>query len=304
MRQEPIFGRMRSVSVPLEKSRAASRMLLIYRTEAIGRAQRSPRRYTSLVRCNVTDVGKRRIIIGAIGGDRQKESAMALGKAVVEAGCILLTGGKIQDSDEVKDAAMLGAASAEAGGSVARLVGILPSENIVWDESIIHRLFLQTGRPHNIRNVINGLTPDVLVVFGGSMGTLAEAAFALAARKPLFFCGLPTCAVIGRLLRNFRDCFSDRDGANNEDVDIFLRDPVNAFPNAWNDPPSVAELKEGLANLLTNASNSAVSQTELVASCIAAATNLGPTGQTGFPGLPGDSTAKARFEANIERISI
>ena len=50
---------------------------------------------------------QRRIVIGAIGGDGHKEAAMAFGKAVAEQGCILLTGGKLQEdeseSGEVKD---------------------------------------------------------------------------------------------------------------------------------------------------------------------------------------------------------
>lgn len=113
-------------------------------------------------------MAQRRIIIGAIGGDGQKEAAVALGKAVAEAGCILLTGGELRDSDEVKDAAMLGAASTRATGSTPRLVGIIPSNIPKWDESVENALFLRTGLEHNFRNVINGLTPDVLIVFGGS----------------------------------------------------------------------------------------------------------------------------------------
>jgi predicted Rossmann-fold nucleotide-binding protein len=160
----------------------------------------------------------RRIIVGAIGGDRQKEGALALGKAVAEAGCILLTGGKLltgQDpgANEVKHAAMIGAVSAKGAGSIARLVGIIPDNRteIVpgernWDESVEKSLFLLTGLPSNLRNLINGVTPDVLVAFGGGRGTLAELAFALAARKKII---LWDCASHQRLLSNFRKYFSD-----------------------------------------------------------------------------------------------
>ncbi|WP_429226013.1 hypothetical protein [Inquilinus ginsengisoli] len=39
--------------------------------------------------------------------------------------------------------------------------------------------------PHNVRNVINGWTPGIVVAFTGTRGTLAEIAFARAARKPV-----------------------------------------------------------------------------------------------------------------------
>jgi uncharacterized protein (TIGR00725 family) len=247
-------------------------------------------------------VSQRRVIIGAVGGDRQKDAAKAIGRAVAEAGCILLTGGNPQDSDEVKDAAMVGAASAEAGSSVARLIGILPSHAVIWDDSTDRRLFLHTGLKHNLRNVITGVTPDVVVVFGGSRGTLAEAAFAVAAGKPLFFCHSPTS--VDRLLGNFRKHFSEDDNSGNKDIVEYLGKPVHEFPAAWKVRPSVENLKSRLAELLIQASDTELKQTELVTRCIAAATDGGPLGQTGFPGLPGDPTSKARFEAVVERMSL
>jgi uncharacterized protein (TIGR00725 family) len=243
---------------------------------------------------------QRRIVIGAIGGNRQKIAAVAFGKAVAEAGCILLTGGRIRDSDEVKDAAMVGAVSAEASGSVARLVGILPSDKMGWDETRNRSLFLETGLAHNLRNVINGLTPDVLVIFGGSKGTLAEAAFAVAANKQLFFSGP---SVIERLRSNFNTYFVGSNYDQHACLEEYLRMPMIAYRDAWNRSLTVGELTAGLANLLVKASEIAVTPTELVSSCIAAATKAGPLGQTGFPGLPIDPCAKSRFEAIIERIS-
>ena len=93
---------------------------------------------------------QRRIVIGAIGGDGHKEAAMAFGKAVAQQGCILLTGGTLQkyesESNEVKDAAMFGAKSAEITGAVARLIGILPNNEgkEIWVTTNRH-LFLDTG---------------------------------------------------------------------------------------------------------------------------------------------------------------
>ncbi|SIO02211.1 TIGR00725 family protein [Bradyrhizobium erythrophlei] len=173
-------------------------------------------------------------MIGAIGGDRHQDAAKAFGKAVAEQGCILLTGGReLQESDEVKDAAMIGARSAEITGAVARLVGILPSEKESW-VATSRRLFLDTGLKHNIRNVINGLTPDVLVVFGGGGGTLAEAAFAIAASKPIFFGDLP--ASRDRLIKNFKKYFV----GSKQDVDLYLGEPLGARPDSGRDRAFIA----------------------------------------------------------------
>jgi SLOG cluster4 family len=204
----------------------------------------------------------------------------------------------------VKDAAMLGAASARAHGSTARLVGIIPSDTINWDQSVRNALFLRTGLKHNVRNVINGLTPDVVVVFGGGRGTLAEAAFALAARKPLFFCNLPSNQVCERLLENYRKYFAGTERTYNHDVDTYMQQPLTIFREAFDPVPSVAQLKKSLANFLSGAANTAGSAREIVRSCITAAANDSSLTNTGFPGLPGDLTAKIRFEMVINRISI
>lgn len=239
----------------------------------------------------------RRIIIGAIGGDRQKDAAKAFGKTVAEAGCILLTGGKLRNSDEVKDAAMIGAVCAESSGVAARLVGILPSKEIEWDETSNKSLFLATGLTHYVRNVINGLTPDVLIVFGGSKGTLAEAAFAVAANRPLFFAG-PTSDVADRLDKNFDKYFR-----TNGDVDEYLQKPLNAYRQAWRCSPTVEELKRGLDSLLKNARKRTLAPTELVARCKDATAKVSLLDPTGFPGLPNQPSSKTKFEAIIRRIS-
>ena len=76
---------------------------------------------------------RRCVILGAIGGDKQEDAARAFGAAVAEAGCILLTGGGDRDDDEVKNASIHGAMTAERrGAAVARFVGILPSQRLNW----------------------------------------------------------------------------------------------------------------------------------------------------------------------------
>jgi predicted Rossmann-fold nucleotide-binding protein len=148
---------------------------------------------------------KRQIIIGAFGGDRQKSVGEEFGAAVARAGYILLTGGDIRDCDEIKNATMIGAARSEDQDRkvVARLIGILPDGPREWLHPCHTRLFLKTGLPHYVRNVINGMTPDVIVAFGGGPGTLAEVAFAKAAGKEVIFYG-----ALKRLNRDLRKYFN------------------------------------------------------------------------------------------------
>jgi hypothetical protein len=150
--------------------------------------------------------------------------------------------------------------------------------------------------------VINGLTPDALVVFGGSKGTLAEAAFALAARKPLFFCHLPSDQVSGRLLRNFHKYFATSAG-NRTDLETYLVKPLEAFQEEWNPMPSIARLTNALVDFLNVGSNPTGTAREVVKRCIAAVGDVNLLDKTGFPGLPVDPTARDRFEEIVRRIS-
>jgi uncharacterized protein (TIGR00725 family) len=243
---------------------------------------------------------RRRIVIGVIGGDRQESAARDLGQAVAAAGCILLTGGSLDDAgfpDEVKNAAMRGAA--DASGSVARLVGVLSGGPVEWSEATPKSLFLRTGLKHSVRNVINAVTPDAVIVFGGGKGTLAEAAFALAAHKPVFLGSAAGGA--DRLRKNFRQHFDQRDRTDPA-IAEYLDGPLKTFPMAWKTPPSVEELKDALADFLSGAVDPSGSYDELVAQCVGSAA-AAASEETGFPGLPGDPTAKARFETIVQRIS-
>jgi uncharacterized protein (TIGR00725 family) len=188
---------------------------------------------------------KRHIIIGAIGGDKQEKPATDFGEAVARADCILLTGGGNKVSDQVKDASILGAKNAAQKNCVlARFVGILPSDDYRWKQEKTS-LLLHTGLEHNIRNVINGVTPDVIVVFGGSLGTLAEAAFALAAGKKLLFFSGQDGGGAARLRRNFEKYFKE-DSKHQEYIDLYLSHPLRIFPDAWASTPT----QEALLSLL------------------------------------------------------
>ncbi|MGR8998107.1 MAG: SLOG cluster 4 domain-containing protein [Gammaproteobacteria bacterium] len=246
---------------------------------------------------------KRRIIIGVIGGDRQEQAAREFGCAVTRAGCFLLTGGGQTASKEVKDASIVGAKNAaQESGLLARFVGILPSDTYRWEQNT-SSLLLYTGLKHNLRNVINGVTPDVIVVFGGSRGTLAEAAFAAAAGKKLFFFSGQNGGGVDRLRRNFEDHFNDHNCEHQSDIDIYLSKPLNYFPNAWTRTPTRDGLLALIKEMLRVAEDWKGSVDELVHACISAVPDKDSLGSTGFPGLPNDPKAKDRFESEIIRIS-
>jgi uncharacterized protein (TIGR00725 family) len=236
---------------------------------------------------------QRCLVVGAIGGDRQKDLGLKFGAEVAKRGWIVLSGGEVKDSDEIKNATMLGAdGAAKRDGTVARLVGILPSTSVRWRRPSPRHLFLETGLPHNVRNLIDGVTPDVVVVFGGSRGTLAEAAFAMAAGRRLIFCN-----ALERLKQNFEKYF----GADTNEIDsrTYFDEPVYMYPNAFATAQTSASLLALLRHTLVNASDVAPSQLiDAVADCDCV---IGQT--TGFPGLPNTSGSCERFEAIISEIS-
>jgi uncharacterized protein (TIGR00725 family) len=248
---------------------------------------------------------RRRLLIGAIGGDAQKASALAFGAAAARAGVIVLTGGGDRCDDEVKNAVIEGA---RTNGEAGRYIGILPGTSdpggkAVWDRRA-NGLLLHTALPHFVRNLINGVTPDVLVAFGGSRGTLAEVAFALAAGKPLFFYGNGSKgSAVPRLRRNFKECF-ERDDEDN--VRTFLAEPLRVWPAIAGKAWTADDLLQLLEHRLGLVEDWDKSVDALVGQCIAAATMNGPLGSigpTGFPGLPTDPESKQRFEREIEAIS-
>lgn len=243
---------------------------------------------------------KRQVIIGAIGGDKQRQAAIDFGQAVAKADCILLTGGGDIDSDGVKDASKLGAEDAGRNGAIARFVGILPSNKCEWITTPSSLLFY-TGFPHNIRNVLNGVTPDVLVVFGGSRGTLAETAFAAAMEKKLFFFSGAEGGGVNRLQRNFQFYFN-QDG-NESDIECYLRQPLAKFSYLFDNTWTPDSLKSLLNNVLQKAEDWKGNVDELVQICMATVASNDLQKPSGFPDLPNDFQAKERFESEILRIS-
>lgn len=112
-------------------------------------------------------------------GTDVREKAFRVGKAIAEAGAILICGGL----GGVMDAAAEGAKS--AGGLT---VGILPDHNRIGASK-----FLDISIPSGIGEMRNALvvrSADALVAVCGEFGTLAEIGFALKTGKPVI--GLDT----------------------------------------------------------------------------------------------------------------
>ncbi len=241
--------------------------------------------------------------MGVIGGDNQMATGFELGRLIAEREWILLTGGQllpraaVELRGEVKDASMLGAA--EAAPSKARLIGILPAEQwpeARWDYAEgSRRFFLHTGLPHYVRNVINGRTPDVIVALGGSRGTLSEIAFAKACGRPLLFFE----GSLKRLRQRFRDYFGQPCEAN-EDRRKYFDQPLKVYPKA----AGAANDAVGLISLLDQMLSAASEVGDLAAALSAIIGGCDWRSElTGFPGLPGDSASKRRFEAIVRAIS-
>lgn len=249
-------------------------------------------------------MAQRRLMVGAIGGDFNLNSGEELGEEVARRGWILLTGGTVRQRSlivakgEVKESAMLGAASLESEGVIPRLIGILPEPGAegeearkpVWNRPSPYRLFLHTGLAHNVRNVINGRTPDVLVAFGGSRGTLAEIAFGLSAGRKVF-----VHRGFDRLRQNLDKYFGPE--AKPYDRKLYLEVPLRFYPAAAS---GVEELVARLQQMFTKGQPNEVSATEL-ADRIAATTAI--SDRTGFPGLPHEKNARDHFERIVGEMS-
>jgi uncharacterized protein (TIGR00725 family) len=244
-------------------------------------------------------MASRRIIIGAIGGDKQPDPfATELGAAVARAGCILLTGGEPSTAADIKNAAMRGAVEEEANGqgAVARLIAVLPKHAApAWQGRLPFQLALHTGLPHYVRNIINGLTPDVLVAFGGGAGTLAEVAFATAAGKTLFF-----HAAVQRLRTNVVTYFGQQ--APEHYIETYLRTPLSIYDIA-DKHRTADEVHQLLTEMLERAEDAPEDADELVARCIAVVESSRLAEPAGYPGLPGDAGSKDKFRQLVEAMS-
>jgi predicted Rossmann-fold nucleotide-binding protein len=245
---------------------------------------------------------ERKPIIGVMGGDESvgamASEAKALGELVTRSESILLTGGCCVDNKKIKDAAMEGAKEEELRrGGTARLIGILPDGPLRWDNGHPHRLFISTNLTHKERDAINGVTPDVLIFFAGSSGTLCELTFALQAGKPVLFWK-------ARQTLTERHRLHTKDG----EIDEFLTVALNACRvklgsvEGIGDNTTMRLLNERLAHGLKGAADFTGNVSDLVREAVRLADGS-RGGPSGFPGFRDEPNSKDRFERIVERIS-
>ncbi len=120
--------------------------------------------------------------IAVIGASNATEweltTAEALGRALAEAGCVLVCGGL----GGVMNAAARGA---EGAGGVS--IGILPGDD--RDDSSRHLTVAIATGFGEARNAIVARSADAVVAVGGEFGTLSEIALALKMSKPVIGIG-------------------------------------------------------------------------------------------------------------------
>jgi len=123
-----------------------------------------------------------KVIIGVMGPGEgstpeHNELAYELGKAIAAEGWVLLTGGR---AFGVMDAAMKGAKEKDG-----LTIGVLPLHNQSGASSYAD-IKLVTGMG-SIRNQINILSSNVIVVIGMAAGTASEVSLAIKADKRIIF---------------------------------------------------------------------------------------------------------------------
>jgi hypothetical protein len=204
---------------------------------------------------------------------------------------------------------MRGCAFEEAtgGGAIARLIGVIPSRlpedwsgpppyrlSSASRPSETHKLLLDSEQSHNIRNVINGLTPDVVVAFGGGAGTLAEIAFATAAGRAIFFHN-----AIDRLRKNLETYFGSHAAKINKIT--YFDEPLSVYPKIVDKSWTTDELLLLLGQVLRREHDINIGADSLVSQCIDTARKISAV--TGFPGIPRKPDSKQQFEQLVQAIS-
>lgn len=136
-------------------------------------------------------------IIGIIGGSSKvKEATLKLayhvGQEIRQRNQIVLTGGHPQESRKtVKKYALLGSLSEKDDGHFGRAIGIIPRKKevkvVLKQDNRWRAIFIHTCLSSHERNLLNGITPDVIIALSGGAGTLSEIAFAHLAGKDVIF---------------------------------------------------------------------------------------------------------------------
>ncbi len=249
---------------------------------------------------------RKRAIIGVIGGGNQETLARAVGAEISCQDQILLTGGTpaklvakvfggLIDSSEVKFAAIDGACDAEVPEHrVSRFIGILLGgipEDLLKDSNR-HRLLYRTGLSGISRDPINGLTPDVLIVFSGGTGTLLELAYAATAKKPLLF-AQSVIALKDKLTEHRKD----------GKLRMFLDEATQSYPTVNGQRIGHNDLDSLLECTLKCSEDFNGSPKELVVQAKNNAIAKPLSEESGFPGLPGITHSKERFEKLLKALN-
>lgn len=135
-------------------------------------------------------------VIGGTGADKVDTATLKLaedvGRSLTVGRKIVLTGGH-PDKEEtsVKRTVMQSALKVADDSHPARVIGILPGEGRARLEPSgtypRQCLYIRSGLEGYERNVLNGITPDALVVLRGEVGTLSELAFGHYFGVPMVF---------------------------------------------------------------------------------------------------------------------
>jgi predicted Rossmann-fold nucleotide-binding protein len=237
----------------------------------------------------------RRHIVGVIGGDEEvaEADALEIGAAIAGAGLILCTGGYPGFGQAVKNVSMRGAVAAAAD---ARTIGFLPTGDRCMDYNRDHHLYVETRLTSTRRNAFTGLTPDAMIVFSGSRGTLTEMAFAEARGTPVWF--WHSLNFLRRKRREHQTRSDDRGTVYDQ-----MRDALEILSPEYASQYDVERLSHSLDALLERAIDTAKSPDTLISDLIEKLTGVWTIEPTGYPGRRDEASSKDRFEADVLRIS-
>ena len=239
-----------------------------------------------------------------MGGGEQPELAKLIGQRLVEQEAIVLTGGEgnTLERKEAKDLALVGAIEyANKSDTIARLVGVLPCyDSLRWRRdrrTNVQALFIETMLSSYQRDLINGVTPDVIIALRGGRGTLAEIAFAKLAGVPVILADSDVFLkaklvehaerLKKRIIPEVREKY---DSFNGEDID---------------GATIVKELEQGLndaTNLVRRrqlSGGAEVQAAETVELALLRAREAGTPSMRRFPGVPGSPDSFERFYAEL-----
>ncbi|MFH1132603.1 MAG: TIGR00725 family protein [Pseudomonadota bacterium] len=116
---------------------------------------------------------------GSEAGDKLLADAFEVGRRIVEAGCVLVCGGR----GGVMEAAARGGQEAKSEGASGLVVGILLSDGLESGNEYLD-VAIPTGMGVG-RNIFVVRAADAVILLGGGAGTLSEAAHAWQLNKPI-----------------------------------------------------------------------------------------------------------------------